>query len=424
MGQCESRESITVAPTKYSNTLDVERHEAISCAPIENPVVVPTIDEKPKTSYNEDDDEKVVIMNESDILAIVTSEEKLYEFKTLLELQKSSSTSQQLFYFTKFVMLVNKFYENKKYKISDELVSNLNNLLTFFSNPDSNPTETTIDELVAVSVEIEDQSDMQQSFLKIIEQIKADPESIDNIINCSTELFKKFAIIMFRKKESDLNIDEFKEALKIFILDNSSGKSACTHYNKCKFEDVESRDDKIDMRIFIQMFTCTECGILENNHSVCNKYNGNTYYCNDCGMIESLHRVCDTFKRDHSELFLSLYDEGSKHCTDCGKNRYDHESNLKNNGTLPCDIYHDDGFMHCTICSFSLNEHLYQPIIKKLNRNTKDKFDLTMLKIKLSAQEYLKNIFNGIIILTIINFVNSKNYNIIEHYYKKYHNKV
>jgi len=415
MGQCESSEFIAVAPTQYPSTLDVGRHEAISYAPIGNPVVVAT------TPCREDDDEKVAIMNESDILPIVISEDKLYEFKTLLELRESSSTSQQLSDFNKFVMLVNKFYENKKYKISDELVSNLNNLLTIFSNPASysNPNSTEI--VDKDPVEFKDQSEMQQSFLKIIEQIKADLGSINNIINCFTEIFKKFAITMFQQNESDLNIEEFKEALKIFILDNSSGKSACAHYNKCKFEDVEPLDDKIDMRMFIKMFTCTECGILENSHSVCKKYNHNsdTYHCNDCGMNRDLHKVCNAFKRDHLEL--SLYDEGSKHCTDCGRNRYDHESNLKNNGALPCDMYYDDGYMHCTTCSFSLNEHLYQPIIKKLNHDTKAKFDLTMLKINLSAREYVKNIFNGIIISTIINFVNSKNYNIFEQYYKKYH---
>jgi hypothetical protein len=364
----------------------------------------------------EKDNSTDVITNIEYIMDIVKSENKLDDFRTILDIRDSINISKTLCNFSKFVILINNFHKTNKYKINDNLVNNLNKMFDIFLEYDTYGNTKTTEKIISETTEINNQNYIQKLFLEIISKYKADPDSIDNYINSFTECIKKIAITIPNQNESDLNIEEFKKALKIFIQDNSSGISSCKHFNKYNFEDMQT----YDIQSFIKMIICTNCNILEDSHFICNKYihNEDTYYCNDCGMRQNLHKVCNAFKRDDSEL--SLYYEGNKHCTDCGRTRKDHLLLLKENGALPCDMYNDDEFTHCKTCNFSLSDHNYINIIHTFESNIKFNFDLIILEINLELQQNIKNIFTNIIVTTIMNFVNSKNHYIYEYYLNKY----
>ena len=250
-------------------------------------------------------------------------------------------------------------------------------------------------------------SDIENIISTLIAQIKANPHEIDSVVDSCVPIFAHIAMLILNCKQEDLNVGEFKECLKKFIVDNSDDRPACWHFDKGRIEDLEAefKDDHIDMRILIRMFTCLNCGLSVDRHKVCNVYNHADYTCGNCGLEMSKHAVCNSFSGDDAPM--NKYDESDRTCVKCGRKRRDHLSKKTDNGEYPCEEYMDDGQFHCKICTYSASDHVYNHYVNKLTKDVRFEFNTLMFPISLGAYDK-DNIYNLLIVSSLNTILHSK----------------
>jgi len=350
-------------------------------------------------------------------------------FRKINDKFKSIKTLQSL---SEFVDMVTIYASNGTINVKSEIIDNLNKIIAILTDDksyrskiekmpsidpvDSDPSDASTSSAAATSsaatsssapISSPMPSDIENIISTLIAQIKANPHEIDSVVDSCVPIFSHFTMLVLACKEEDLNIGEFKECLKKFIVDNSDDRPACWHFNKGRIEDLEAefKDDHIDMRILIRMFTCLNCGLSVDRHKVCNVYNHADYTCGNCGLEMSKHVVCNSFSGDDAPM--NKYDESDRACVKCGRKRRDHLSKKTDNGDYPCEEYMDDGQFHCKICTYSASDHVYNHYVHKLTKDAK--FELTTLMFPITLGAYDKdNIYNLLIVSSLNTILHSK----------------
>jgi hypothetical protein len=297
-----------------------------------------------------------------------------------------------------------------------------------YSDTESNPENEIID---ISNINFTDIDSIQKNCIALIEQATSDPLKSDHIIDLIVRILTIMTQMVFKVDESALNIDELRTYIKSYIHIAKINK-VCSKYKRFDAENLDP--DTKDMCLFFKAFTCTECGLSEDNHLICNKYDDddNNYYCTNCGMNNDKHNICESFKYDDhvrtikcsekktdSIYEIHIFKEYERKCIDCGKTRGEHINKLRANKIYPCELYCDDTHGYCSKCTYGISEHMSSNLINELTDNNykKAKLDIATVNIYTASS---KSEINLAIFQAVANITNNKNFDSIAEYFNIY----
>jgi hypothetical protein len=356
--------------------------------------------------------------------------------------------------FSDFCSYINDLYmNNKEYIFNDNVIKAMNELNEIICKTTSYrqsaksidlPIKTVpcidLNTISCIDLKTENIDNIQKYCILLFEQAKSDlmtsnpvasdPVTSDHIIELIVKLLTNISQIIFNSDESAFNIDEIRTYVKSYIYTDK----VCSKYHKFNVNNIDFDTKNICLFIKAFMFMCTECGLCEDSHVVCNKYDDedNNYYCKNCGMSASKHKICDSFKYDNnvrtiksnekitnSIYEIHIFDEDKRHCTDCGIIRRNHIQNLRDNQIYPCELYSDDTHGYCKTCTYGIVDHMLNNVIHGLTDKNYNEANIKLSIINVFTDSF-KTEINLAICRAVYNITQNTNGNIIREYFNMY----